>query len=41
MPVPLKLIVVKGVVSDVLTIVRVPVAAPAAVGSNCTLSVTV
>jgi hypothetical protein len=30
-----------GFVSEVLTIVRVPDAAPAIVGSNCTLSVAV
>jgi hypothetical protein len=39
--VPLKLIVVVGFANDVLTIISVPVAAPAATGSKTTGSVAV
>ena len=40
-PVPLRFTTAVGFVDDVLAIVRVPVAAPATVGSNCTLRDTV
>jgi hypothetical protein len=41
MPVPPRLRIAVGFVDEVLTTVSVPVAAPATVGSNCTLIVTV
>jgi hypothetical protein len=40
-PVPLRLIVVDAPVEELLPIVNVPAAAPAAEGTNCTVSVTV
>lgn len=40
-PAPLRLTVVGAFVEELLAIVNVPLAAPAAVGSNCTLSVAV
>jgi len=41
MPVPVNPMIAVGFVNEVLTTVSVPVVAPAVVGSNCTLIVTV